>query len=102
MVDYAPPLDDIRLVLHEVADIEGICDLPGYEHVDPDTIEGMLDELGRFVAEVVAPVNRIGDLEGCSVKDGVVTMPGPFGEAWDLLVAAGWSAVAQDLSLIHI
>ncbi len=43
MVDYAPPLDDIRLVLHEVADIEGICDLPGYEHVDPDTIERMLD-----------------------------------------------------------
>ena len=96
MVDYAPPLDDIRLVLHEVADIEGICDLPGYEHVDPDTIERMLDELGRFVAEVVAPVNRIGDLEGCSVEDGVVTMPGPFGEAWDQLVAAGWSAVAQD------
>ena len=62
MGDYSPPLDDIRLVLREISDIEGICELPGYEHVDVDTIDGMLEELGRFVAEVVAPVNRIGDL----------------------------------------
>ena len=62
MSDYSPPLDDIRLVLREISDIEGICELPGYEHVDVDTIDGMLEELGRFVAELVAPVNRIGDL----------------------------------------
>ena len=46
MVDYAPPLDDIRLVLHEVADIEGIRDLPGHQHVDPATLERMPDALG--------------------------------------------------------
>ena len=96
MSDYSPPLDDIRLVLREIVDIEGICELPGYEHVDLDTIDGMLEELGRFVAEVVAPVNRIGDSEGCSVEDGVVTMPEAFGDAWGQLIAAGWSAVSQD------
>ena len=96
MSDYSPPLDDIRLVLREISDIEGICELPGYEHVDVDTIDEMLEELGRFVAEVVAPVNRIGDSEGCSVEDGVVTMPEVFGEAWDQLIAAGWSAASQD------
>ena len=96
MSDYRPPLDDILLVLHEISDLETLCGLPGYEHVDPDTVGGGLDELGRFVAEVVAPVDRIGDTEGCSVDDGVVTVPEAFGEAWDRFVEAGWSAISQD------
>jgi alkylation response protein AidB-like acyl-CoA dehydrogenase len=96
MSDYRPPLDDIRLVLAEITDIAAICDLPGYEHVDPETVDGVLDELGRFVAEVVAPVNRIGDEEGCSVTDGVVTTPEAFGTAWAKFVDAGWGAISQD------
>ena len=67
MSDYRPPLEDIRLVLDEISDISAICDLPGYEHVDPETVDSVLDELGRFVAEVVAPVHRIGDEAGCTV-----------------------------------
>ena len=96
MGDYEPPLEDIKLVLKEISNIESLCQLPGYEHVDWDTINGMLDELGRFVAEVIAPVNKVGDLEGCSVSDGVVTVPEAFGDAWDQFVAAGWGAVSQD------
>ena len=96
MSDYRPPLEDIRLVLDEISDISAICDLPGYEHVDPETVDSVLDELGRFVAEVVAPVNRIGDEEGCTVTDGVVTTPEAFGAAWDKFVEAGWGAVSQD------
>jgi len=96
MSDYRPPLDDMRLVLDEISDLEALCDLPGYEHADPETIDGILDELGRFVAEVVAPVDRIGDTEGCSVDDGVVTVPEAFGTAWDRFVEAGWAAVSQD------
>ena len=96
MSDYRPPLDDIRLVLDEISDITAICDLPGFEHVDIETIDGVLDELGRFVAEVVAPVNRIGDEKGCSVADGVVTVPDEFGVAWDRFVESGWGAISQD------
>ncbi|HJM73439.1 MAG TPA: acyl-CoA dehydrogenase, partial [Acidimicrobiales bacterium] len=96
MSDYRPPLDDIRLVLAEISDLATICDLPGYEHVDPETVDGVLDELGRFVAEVVAPVNRIGDEEGCSVTDGVVSAPEAFGTAWDKFVESGWAAISQD------
>jgi alkylation response protein AidB-like acyl-CoA dehydrogenase len=96
MSDYRPPLDDIRLVLDEISDITAICDLPGFEHVDIETIDGVLDELGRFVAEVVAPVNRIGDEQGCSVTDGVVTVPDEFGVAWDMFVESGWGAISQD------
>jgi alkylation response protein AidB-like acyl-CoA dehydrogenase len=96
MNNYRPPLDDIRLVLDEISDITAICDLPGFEHVDVETIDGVLDELGRFVAEVVAPVNRIGDEQGCSVADGVVTVPDEFGVAWDKFVESGWGAISQD------
>ena len=94
--DYRAPLADIRLVLHEIADLEGICGLPGFEHVDPDTIDGVLDEFGRFAEEVIAPTHRIGDAEGCSVSDGVVTLPQAFHDAYDQYLAAGWGAVTQD------
>ena len=96
MTEYKPPLNDIRLVLNEISDISRLCDLPGYEHVDVETIDGVLEELGRFAAEVVSPVNKIGDQEGCSVSDGVVTMPKEFGEAWDHFVDSGWGAISQD------
>ena len=72
------------------ADIAAICELPNFEHVDREIVDGVLDELGRFVAEVVAPVNRIGDEEGCSVTDGVVTVPDAFGKASDMYVESGW------------
>ena len=61
MTEYKPPLNDIRLVLNEISDISRLCDLPGYEHVDVETIDGVLEELGRFAAEVVSPVNKIGE-----------------------------------------
>ena len=96
MSDYRTPLDDIRLTLDAITNISSICALPGYEHVDPETIDGMLDELGRFVAEVIGPVDRVGDQEGCSVEDGVVTMPEEFQSAWDQFVEAGWSSISQD------
>ncbi|MBS1265966.1 MAG: 3-methylmercaptopropionyl-CoA dehydrogenase [Acidimicrobiaceae bacterium] len=96
MTDFKPPLDDVRLVLAEIADIGEVCALPDFDHVDVDTIDGVLDELGRFVAEVIAPTNRIGDEQGCSVADGVVTVPDEFHTAWDQYVASGWGAISQD------
>ena len=64
MADYAPPLRDIKLVLRHIAGIDEIVGYPGYEHVDLDTIDGALDEAGRFMSEVVAPTNRAGDTIG--------------------------------------
>ena len=96
MSDYRAPLADIRLVLRDIADVESICDLPGFEHVDADIIDGVLGEFGRFVEEVVAPTHRIGDTEGCSVTDGVVTVPKVFHDAYDQYVASGWGSVSHD------
>ncbi len=83
-------------MLEEICDIQEVCGFPDFDHVDMDTIDGVLDELGRFVAEVVAPTNRIGDEQGCSVTDGVVTVPEEFHRAWDQYVASGWGAISQD------
>ena len=96
MSDYRTPLDDIRLTLDAISDISSICDLPGYEHVDPEMVDGMLEELSRFVTEVIGPVDRIGDQQGCTVEDGVVTLPEEFHTAWDQFVEAGWSSISQD------
>jgi alkylation response protein AidB-like acyl-CoA dehydrogenase len=94
MAEYRPPLRDIKFVLHHIAGIDEIIEYPGYEHVERDTIDGALDEAGRFMAEVVAPTNRAGDTIGSRFADGAVTTPDEYKKAWSQYVDAGWSAVA--------
>jgi alkylation response protein AidB-like acyl-CoA dehydrogenase len=94
MADFTPPLRDIKFNLRHIADLDGLIGYPGFEHVDPDTIDGALDEAGRFMSEVVAPTNRAGDEIGCTWEDGDVTTPEAFKDAWRKYVDAGWSAVA--------
>ena len=94
MADYTPPLRDIKFVLHHIAGIDEIMGYPGFEHVDPETVEGALDEAGRFMADLIAPTNRIGDQVGSTFADGVVTTPPEFHTAWKQYVEAGWSAVS--------
>lgn len=94
MADYTPPLRDIKFVLRHIADLDEIIEYPGFEHVDPETIDGALDEAGRFMAEVIAPTNRAGDEIGATWAEGSVTTPEAFKGAWRKYVDAGWSAVA--------
>ena len=94
MADYTPPLRDIKFVLRHSADLDEIIEYPGFEHVDPETIDGALDEAGRFMAEVIAPTNRAGDEIGATWAEGSVTTPEAFKGAWRKYVDAGWSAVA--------
>jgi 3-(methylsulfanyl)propanoyl-CoA dehydrogenase len=93
MAEYHPPLRDIELVLHHIAGLDEILDFPGYEHVDAETVSDALDEAGRFMAEVVAPTNRVGDTIGATFADGSVTTPEEYRKAWTQYVEAGWSAV---------
>ena len=94
MADFTPPLRDIKFNLRHIADLDALIGYPGFEHVDPDTIDGALDEAGRFMSEVIAPTNRAGDEIGCTLTDGDVTTPDAFKDAWRKYVDAGWSAVA--------
>ena len=94
MADYVPPLRDIRFVLEQLVDLPGLSKLEPYDHADPDTVFGVIEESGRFMAEVMAPLNRVGDTAGSTLDgDGKVTTPPGFSEAYRQYVDAGWGAV---------
>jgi hypothetical protein len=60
MPEYVPPLRDIRFVLEQLVDLDGLVKLEAYAHVDIDTVFGVIEESGRFMADVVGPLNRVG------------------------------------------
>jgi 3-(methylthio)propanoyl-CoA dehydrogenase len=97
MSDYVPPLRDIRFVLENIADVAAIAELEAFQHADPDTVFGVVEEAGRFMAEVMAPLNRVGDTVGSQLGgDGQVTTPPGFKEAYRQYLEAGWGAVPFD------
>ena len=92
--DYSPPLRDIGFVLEHITDLDGLSKLNGFEHADLDTVRGALEEAGRFMAQVMAPTNRVGDQVGSQHdSDGTVTTPDGFKEAYEKYVASGWGAI---------
>jgi 3-(methylthio)propanoyl-CoA dehydrogenase len=94
MAEYTAPLRDIRFVLEHLVDLPALTKFPGFEHADPDSVAAILEENGRFMEDLVAPLNRPGDLQG-SVRndDGSVTTPDGFKEAYQAYVDAGWGGV---------
>lgn len=91
MTSYVPPLEDHNFVLNHVADLERVSKLNGYQHADPATVSTILEEAGRFFAEVMAPLNRTGDLEGSTLDDsGQVRTPEGFDDAYRKFVESGW------------
>jgi len=95
MADYRPPLRDVNYVLDHLVDLDGLCALPAYSALDADTIKGVLEENARFVAEVIAPLNRIGDTVGSVYEPATNTVRTPDGfiDAYRQYVDAGWGGV---------
>ncbi len=95
MWQYQPPLRDIRFVLEEVLNLPARwAELPAHAEVDADTARAVIEEAGKFAAEVVAPLNGPGDAQGCTWHDGEVATPAGFREAYQAFVQAGWPALA--------
>ncbi|WP_407569982.1 acyl-CoA dehydrogenase C-terminal domain-containing protein [Deinococcus altitudinis] len=100
MPTYKAPLRDMRFLLKDVFKAEAaLSELPyytGHETHSADLADQILDEAARFASNVIQPLNMSGDAEGCSVKDGVVTTPAGFKEAFKQFAAAGWTGLDGD------
>jgi alkylation response protein AidB-like acyl-CoA dehydrogenase len=96
MAVYKAPLKDINFVLNEVLDAAKLAELPGYQDATPDTIQAILEEAAKLCENVLFPLNRSGDEEGCTYENGVVRTPKGFKEAYDLFREGGWTSVTCD------
>ena len=89
MNTYRAPLRDMHFALKELARVEDVAKLPGYEETG-DVLDAILEEAGTFASEVLDPINASGDREGCRWHDGEVTTPKGFKEAYQQFAKAGW------------
>ncbi len=97
MAIYTPPLRDMQFVMHEVLNVTAdLQAMPAHAEMDADTINAVLEEGGKFAAEVLLPLNISGDTEGCKydASNHTVTTPGGFKAAYTQYVAGGWAALA--------
>ncbi len=92
-MSYQAPLEDMRFVLEEIAELEDLAKLPGFEEASGDLVEAVLSEAGRLSSEVLAPLNRSGDREGITLENGVVRTPKGFVEAYGQFVEGGWNGL---------
>jgi len=93
---YTAPLKDMKFVMNELAGLGEVARLPGYQDATPDTVEAILEEAGKFASEVLDPINYSGDQEGSVWKDGSVTTPKGFKQAYKQYVESGWAALPFD------
>lgn len=93
---YTPPINDIRFVLHDVLGVERLSELSGYEDFSGELADQVLEEGGKICEEVFFPLNQSGDDEGCTLKDGAVTTPKGFKEAYQTFAENGWCGLACD------
>ncbi len=99
MPQYNPPMRDMQFVMHELLNVvDELKMLPAHADIDADTINAVLEEGGKFAAEVIAPINLSGDAEGCTLDKATheVTAPKGFKEAYKQYVEGGWPALSCD------
>lgn len=92
MPHYTAPLDDLSFVLHDVLKVTE-QDIPGYNELDKELTDAILEEAGKLASNVYAPLNLVGDQEGCQLIDGKVKIPTGFSEAYKEYCAGGWTAL---------
>ena len=91
---YKAPVRDFGFILNDVLDIDRYSNVPGFADASFDLVQQILEEGAKFAEEVIAPINRNGDLEGCKLNNGVVTGPKGWKEAYKAMVEAGWTSIS--------
>ncbi len=92
MPSYTAPTKDTQFLLHEVLKITE-SDVPGYDELEPDFTNAVLEEAGKIAVEVLAPLNVVGDAEGCVLENGVVRTPTGFADAFAQMKQGGWTGL---------
>jgi alkylation response protein AidB-like acyl-CoA dehydrogenase len=92
-MSYTAPVKDMLFCMKELADLETIAKLPGFDDASLETARAVLEECGRFSAEVLAPLNREGDIHPSSWKDGAVTTTPGFKQAFRQFGEGGWQGL---------
>jgi len=95
MPSYKAPVRDTRFVVNEVLRLDSYGNLPGFESVGTDIVDAVIEEAGKFAAEVVAPLNASGDRQGCTRNaDASVTTPDGFRDAFLKFRESGWGTIS--------
>jgi len=92
-VSYIAPVNDMLFCMKELAGLEAVAQLPGFSDAGLDTAQAVLEEAARFSQQVLAPLNREGDMHPSSLKDGVVTTSPGFKDAFRQFGEGGWQGL---------
>ena len=96
MSQYRAPLAEMHFVMTELAGLDDVAQLPGFEDATPDTVAAILEEADKFATEVLDPLNRAGDREGARLRDdGRVTTPAGFRDAYHKVCELGWNGLSK-------
>ncbi|WP_149587474.1 acyl-CoA dehydrogenase [Tabrizicola flagellatus] len=91
---YRAPVRDIRFILDHVVGFAEVAATPRFQHATPDLAEAILDEAGRLCSDVLAPMNRVGDVTPARLENGVVVSPPGFAEGYRAIAEGGWVGMA--------
>ncbi|MDG1118657.1 MAG: acyl-CoA dehydrogenase C-terminal domain-containing protein [Flavimaricola sp.] len=95
MPSYTAPVKDMQFILHDLLDVSA-QDIPGFADLDRDFTSAVLEEAGKIATQVLAPLNAVGDREGCRLENGVVRTPTGFKEAYKQVCEGGWPGLDCD------
>lgn len=97
MFSYLPPVKHMQYVLSDVLSVTTILKTDaGFDEVDNDLVQQVIEEAGRFTSEVLFPLNASGDRQGCRFENGAVFTPEGFADAYRQFQQAGWAGLASD------
>ena len=95
MPHYIAPTKDMQYVLNDVLDVKN-SSIPGYADLDADFLSAILEEAGKITSQVLAPLNAVGDQEGCHFENGVIRTPSGFKDAFEQVKEGGWTGIDCD------
>ncbi|MDH3219066.1 MAG: acyl-CoA dehydrogenase C-terminal domain-containing protein [Gammaproteobacteria bacterium] len=99
MTDYHAPTRDMQFVIDEIAGLDSLASLPGFEEATPDLVEAVLEQAGVFASEVFSPLNQAGDHHGTHIENGAVVSPPGYAEAYRQFVDNGWQGIGKSTAI---